>query len=524
MDYIGEHLLPGKLGNFFVMLSFAASFVACIGFFKATNAKSIEEESSWKRFARIAFAVDCFSVFAVFVTIFYIIYNHLFEYNYAWEHSNKELSLKYLLSCIWEAQEGSFLLWTMWHCVLGTILIFKAGKWEAPVMMVISFAQICLATMILGIYISGSKVGINPFVLVRQQFGDGPMFSRPDYLSMPQMQNGQGINALLQNYWMVIHPPILFLGFASTIVPFAYAIAGLWKKQYTGWTKAAVPWALFSACVLGTGIMMGGAWAYESLSFGGFWAWDPVENASLVPWLVIVGGLHTLVVYNATGHSLRATYFFFILGFILILYATFLTRSGVLNGTSVHAFVDSGMNFQLILFVLVFLFPSFILFFKEYKNVPHIQKEESTWSREFWMFIGSLILFLSSIFIAVSTSLPVINKIANTKWTVGEDVTFSYNRIEIFIAIILGVLTAVTQYLKYKSTTKEYFIKKMIVPTIIALVLSALISIFGNVHYDKYGAGFLIAIHIAIFSAVYAVIANTTYIWTGMNGKLKAAG
>jgi cytochrome c-type biogenesis protein CcmF len=124
------------------------------------------------------------------------------------------------------------------------------------------------------------------------------------------MQDGQGLNALLQNYWMVIHPPILFLGFSSTVVPFAFAIAGLWKRQFGDWTRAALPWTLFSACVLGTGIMMGAAWAYEALSFGGYWAWDPVENASLVPWLVMIAGLHTMVIYNATGHSLRATYFF----------------------------------------------------------------------------------------------------------------------------------------------------------------------------------------------------------------------
>ena len=238
MDYIGEHLLPGKLGHFFVILSFAASFVAMIAFFKAANAKNAEEEHSWKRLGRSAFAIDFFAVVSIFATILYIISHHLFEYSFAWEHSSKALDFQYLLACIWEAQEGSFLLWTFWHCVLGTILMFKAGKWEAPVMTVISFAQLCLAFMILGQYFFGAKIGINPFLLVREQFGDGPMFSRPDYLSMPQMQDGQGLNSLLQNYWMVIHPPVLFLGFASTVVPFAYAIAGLWKRQHGSWTKS----------------------------------------------------------------------------------------------------------------------------------------------------------------------------------------------------------------------------------------------------------------------------------------------
>ena len=524
MDYLGEHLLPGKIGSLAVFLSFTASLVSLVAFGKASVAKNAEEEKSWKRFARVAFALDFVAVFSIFATLLFIVSHHLFEYNFAWEHSSRALDMQYLFACVWESQEGSFLLWAFWNCVLGGLLILRAGSWEAPVMTVICFTQVCIAAMILGLYVFGARIGINPFLLMRQQFAEGPLFSRPDYLSLPQMQDGQGLNSLLQNYWMVIHPPVLFLGFASTVVPFAYAIAGLWKKRYGAWTKIALPWTLFSVCVLGTGVMMGGAWAYESLTFGGYWAWDPVENASLVPWLVLVAGLHTQLVYNATGHSLRATYFFLLFGFLFILYATFLTRSGALNGVSVHAFVDEGLNAQLIVFVLVFFLPAILLFLKEFGRIPHIVKEESSYSREFWMFIASLVLFLSALFISVSTSLPVINKIGNTKWTLGEDTAFAYNRIEIFIAIITGLLSAFSQYLRYKNTSSKYFWRKMMIPTGIALVFSALISLFGNVYYDKYGLGFLIAIHLAIFAAVYSVVANAGYIWLGLGGKLKAAG
>src|SRR6478752_3487985 len=243
----------------------------------------------------------------------------------------------------------------------GLILIRKARNWEAPVMTVISFAQVCLATMIAGIYFFNWRMGSNPFVLLRNEM-DAPIFSQPNYLSL--IKDGNDLNPLLQNYWMVIHPPVLFLGFASTIVPFAFAIAGLWTKKIGDWTKPALPWALFSAAVLGTGVMMGGRWAYESLNFGGYWAWDPVENASLVPWLIMVAGLHTMVVYNATGHSLRATNFFLISSFLLILYSTYLTRSGDLQDTSVHAFTDQGMSWQLRVFVLVLVIPSLLLFIR----------------------------------------------------------------------------------------------------------------------------------------------------------------
>jgi cytochrome c-type biogenesis protein CcmF len=527
MEFLGEHLLPGKLGHFFALLSFASSLVAVIAYFKATNAKDPAEADSWRKMGRKAFVLDVISVYAVLATIIYIVAARRFEYNFAWEHSSRSMHLQYLLACIWEAQEGSFLLWNLWVCILGLILMRTAKKWESPVMTVMSFTQFCIATMIMGIYVFGQKVGFNPFILVRQtDMGQmAPIFSQPDYLTIPQMQDGQGLNPLLQNYWMVIHPPILFLGFSSTVVPFAFAIAGLWKRDFS-WTRVALPWALFSACVLGTGIMMGGAWAYEALSFGGYWAWDPVENASLVPWLVMIAALHTMLIYNATGHSLRITHFFIITQFVLILYSTFLTRSGILGDLSVHAFVESGMNVQLALFVFVFLVPAYILFIARYKQIPHIVKEEATDSREFWMFIGSLILFLGAMFVIIFTSLPVFNMLvsSNKKVNTGDDQVFSYNRIMIFIAILIGLLTAITQYLKYKGTTRDWWMKKIGIPTAIAVVLAVLVSVFGGIHYDRYGNGFLAAIHLALFSAIFAVVANASYIWIGMHGKLKAAG
>ncbi|MFT3823613.1 MAG: cytochrome c biogenesis protein CcsA [Chitinophagaceae bacterium] len=522
MNYIGEHLLPGQVGHFLVVLSLIASLVATIAYYRATVAKLVDEAISWKRIGRIAFAVDAFAVIAIFAVILFIIVQHYFEYYYAYNHSDRSLSPKFLLSSIWEGQEGSFLLWTLWHGVLGLILIRTAKKWEAPVMTVMSFAQICLATMVLGIYVFDLKVGSSPFLLTRYQFQDAPIFQDPHYIQ--SIKDGRGLNQLLQNYWMVIHPPMLFLGFASTIVPFAFAIAGLWKKDYGGWTKVALPWSLFSVALFGLGIMMGAFWAYESLTFGGYWAWDPVENASLVPWLIFVAGVHTQLVYNSTGHSLRATNFFFVVGYLFVLYSTYLTRSGDLQDTSVHAFVDSGMNWQLRIFLFIFVIPALALLIARYKKIPAIAKEENTWSREFWMFIGSLVLFLGSIVIIIATSLPVINKIFGSKFAIGEDREFSYNRIQIFVAIVLGVLTAITQYFKYKNTSKEYFIKKIWLSTAIAIVISLCISLFGDINYDKYGIGFLVAIHLALFAGVYAVVANITYIWVGLNGKLKAAG
>lgn len=523
MQFDGEHLWIGTLGHIFVVLAFTASLLATAGYFIAAKKADALEKQSWIRFARISFLLQFFAVACIFGAIFYICSNHYLEYLYAYKHTSKELEFKYLLACIWEDQSGSFLLWTIWHCVLGVVLIKRAKEWEAPVMTVLSVAQVFLAMMIMGIYIFGTKIGNSPFVLTRDEI-NGPIFGRSDYLSL--IKDGVGLNVLLRNYWMVIHPPILFLGFGSTIIPFAYAYAGMQTKRLTDWVKPAIPYALFSAAVLGVGIMMGGKWAYESLSFGGYWAWDPVENASLVPWLIMIAGLHTMVVYKATGHSLRASYLFAILSFLFVLYSTFLTRTGILGDTSVHAFTEAGkaMNILILSFLSFFALSSLAMLAFHFKKIPALHKEETTSSREFWMFIGSLVFFLSALFIIAKTSTPVINSVFGTKLAPPEDIEFSYNKVMVLVAVIVGLLSAITQFLKYKNTPIATTLKKLAAPTLIAALITAALAIFYPFTYHKQGAGFLGALYLALFAGIYSVVANAWYIWSGLNGKLKSAG
>jgi cytochrome c-type biogenesis protein CcmF len=537
MKFEGEHLLPGQLGQFFVALSLVASLVATLSYFFAGKQLDVFEKNKWLKIARASFYTHAICTILIFGIIIYICSNHLFEYMYAYKHTSLELEYKYLLACVWEGQEGSFLLWAIWHAVLGVILIRRANEWEAPVMSVVSLAQFFLLLMILGVYVGNLKIGNSPFSLTRNEIA-GPIFERPDYLKF--IKDGVGLNILLRNYWMVIHPPILFLGFASTLIPFAYAYAGLQTKKYADWIKPVLPWTLMSVCVLGVGIMMGGKWAYESLNFGGYWAWDPVENASLVPWLLLVAGLHTMVIYKATGHSLRASYLFALLTFIFILYSTFLTRTGVLGDTSVHAFTENGeavsftlfgkliefraINAMILGFLLLFCLVSLFKLAKNYKKIPTIHTEESTNSREFWMFIGSLVFFLTAMFIIAKTSVPVYNKIFGTAIAPPEDVEFSYNKVMVIIAIIMGLLTTIAQYLKYKETSFKYLAKKIAIPTIASIAIMILLGIVYPINYSKNGYGFLAAIYVAIFATLYSFLSNASYIWLVQKGKILKAG
>ncbi|MEO9003551.1 MAG: cytochrome c biogenesis protein CcsA [Ginsengibacter sp.] len=530
MTFENEHLLPGQVGHFFVLLAFVASVISTIAYFKATKIKianlTIAQESekqSWLRFARLAFFIQAFSLLVVFTCIYYICSQHYFEYLYAYKHASKELEPKYLLACIWEGQEGSFLLWALWHCALGIVLIFTAKKREAPVMTILSTAQVFLTLMVLGLYIFDVRIGSNPFTLTRNEL-TGPIFAQANYLSY--IKDGIGLNVLLRNYWMVIHPPVLFLGFASTIVPIAFAYSSLITKDWSGWVKAALPWTLFSGCVLGTGVMMGGKWAYESLSFGGYWAWDPVENAALVPWLILVAGLHCMAIFNATKHALRASYLFIILAYLFVLYSTFLTRTGILGDSSVHSFTEAGMAMNILIgvYVLAISLPVLFLFFKNYKSIPSIQKEEDISSREFWMFIGSLILFLSALFVISITSLPVYNKIFGTHLADPQDREFAYNKVLVLVAVIVGLLTGASQFLKYKNTNKKYLIKKLSWPLGISVVATALIVFFYPIEYTIKGPGFLVAIYLALFASLFSVMANAAYLQSVLKWKLRAGG
>ena len=274
---------------------------------------------------RVGFGIHSIALFSIIAMLFYVMVNKYYEYSYAQAHVSDDLPMQYILSAFWEGQEGSFLLWMFWHIILGWVVIARGKMWESSVLLFVGLAEVVLASMLLGLHIEIGdfiyKVGSNPTTLLRDIF-EAPIFEKADYV---EVISGTGLNPLLQNYWMTIHPPVLFLGFASVTFPFAYAAAGLYTGQHREWLHPGLKWGLFSAGFLGTGILMGSAWAYEALTFGGYWAWDPVENMSLVPWLVLVGGIHANLIARSTGRAIRSTYIYYCLAFVLILYSTYLT-------------------------------------------------------------------------------------------------------------------------------------------------------------------------------------------------------
>ena len=581
MDYIGEHTFPGQLGNLFSAIAFASALLSVFAYFVSTRGGSSSDQ--WKKIGKYSFITHAVAVFTMMGVLFYLLVNQYYEYDYVAEQSKNDMSMRYILVCFWGGQRGSFMLWLFWQTVLGLILLKTSKKWEPQVMAVFASIQVFLVSMVLGIYYwDDSILGINPFALKREVIPDwGTLWSAiPEYLQIDKsFEDGKGLNPLLQNYWMVIHPPTLFLGFSLVSVPFAYAIAALWKKDFSGWLKPALPWTFFGIAILGIGILMGGAWAYESLSFGGFWAWDPVENASFVPWLVLVGAGHLMLLNKTRGSSLFSTFLLTIFSFFLVLYSTFLTRSGVLGEESVHSFTGDGLMGQLILFMLFFLFLGFLLLLQNNKlrmyfsiavgvlfliylffepgtllaesgsvkfsiksliailgvvisfvflyagyhlHFPKQKQEEDIWSREFWMFIASLILLLSALQIIFTTSLPVINLLFDTDITkvATDERNAFYNAWQLPFALIIALLSGIGQYLKYKKTDSKVFLKKMISPIVLALFFTLLF----NWLYSFNTSSRDLLLSTFMFTSFFTVFSNGEYWIRVLKGRLNFAG
>jgi cytochrome c-type biogenesis protein CcmF len=506
------HYFIGQLGHLFVITAFVSAMVATYSYYRSS-----QPNPQWDRFSKIIFYFHAFSVLGVLVTLFLIINRHYFEYHYAWNYSSKFLPIYYQISSFWNGQEGSFLLWMFWNVVLGLVIAHTRSIWKAPVMTIMSLSQVFLASMVLGTIFFDIKIGSSPFLLLRDVIQDNIFKINPEFVP----EDGSGLNPLLQNYWMVIHPPVLFLGFASTVIPFAYAIAGVWKGLYKEWVRPALPWTQFSALTLGVGILMGAYWAYETLNFGGYWNWDPVENAIYVPWLTLAAGMHTMIAYRKNPTALKSSIILIIITFILILYSTFLTRSGVLGETSVHSFTDLGLSGQLLIYLLLFFIGSILLLAFKWKRIPSSDEEVSVYSREFWIFMGATVLGIMALQVIVMTSVPVWNEIielfgGTSNLAPPVDQVGYYTKYQFWGAILLAILSGTGQFFWWKKIDAKVLKAELRTPVIFTLLISAIIFLFANIHDWKY--------LIFLTCAIYSLVANVKILLGLKRTNLKLSG
>jgi cytochrome c-type biogenesis protein CcmF len=500
IEYVGEMTTPGRIGHLMVLISVFTALFAAFYYWLSERKDGIEKQ----RLARAAnwiYGVHTIALLVVGVILYYLIFNHRFEYNYVWRYSSMTLPVRYIVASLWAGQEGSFWVWALLQGLTGLYIVLWVSNRKAPVMALVALSQFFLTSMMLGIQVLGFKIGASPFALLRDlpDYAGEMFFMDPNYVS--QIADGLGLNPLLENPWMVSHPPVLFLGYAFFVVPYAYALAGLWKKDYTGWIKPAMPWVILSLIALGAGILLGGRWAYESLTFGGFWAWDPVENASLVPWLIMVGALHFMLLNLKRKQNYSASFIFAFLGFLFVLYATFLTRSGILAETSVHSFSADKKFQQLVLYMAAFFLIPLILLIRHWKKIP--QKEnDNLLSRDFFLFAGSIVLLLSSFQIIFATSIPVINAVLGTNMAPPSDPVNYYNSWQLPFAVMIAGLLGLSQFLNYGKNDSALFFRN--------LIFSALVSIGFTLAYSVFFPARFMNLLLLGFS-IFAVIASLDY-------------
>ncbi|PKM83619.1 MAG: hypothetical protein CVU88_02085 [Firmicutes bacterium HGW-Firmicutes-13] len=366
-----------------------------------------------------------FKTAAVIFTSFYLsgaLITHKFKYFYVYAHTSTDLPFRYLISAFWAGQEGTFLLWALLGALTGLVIIKFEKEYESPVMFILLVGQAFLLLFLI-LY--------SPFRIMV----DIPL-------------EGLGLNPLLKDPWMIIHPPVIFIGYAALIIPYGYAVGGLWKKDYRGWISRALPWALFGWFFLGVGIIIGGYWAYKVLGWGGYWGWDPVENASLVPWLTCTALVHGILVQKARSLNIRSNIFLAIITHVLIIYATFLTRSGILVDFSVHAFGETGLNSYMMAFMIVFLVPGAVLFLTRYRDIPAEPVSEKWYSKVSTFSYTILLLTLSAVIITMGTSSPIISGLLGEP--AGVDTSF-YNMTNAPIVVLLALVLALCPLVKWKE-------------------------------------------------------------------------
>ena len=489
----------GDLGHLMLLLSYVSVGLSFCGAFFCIRSG----EERWWRYACWMAALHAVTLLTASGLLLYLLVSDRFEYHYVWSHSMTSLPIAYKIAAFWEGQEGSFLLWMMGHLCCGVVCCWRSSAYRRELLALLALIQMGLASMLLGVVIGGWKLGSSPFLLLREVI-EMPIFAtNPGFVP----EDGMGLSPLLQNYWMVIHPPVLFMGFAMVSVPFAYVAAGLWQRRLRGALEATQLWLLVAIAVLGVGILLGAIWAYETLNFGGYWNWDPVENAVYVPWLVLVAAQHLLRLYLRRGVALTAAVYAVFLAFFLVLYATFLIRSGVLGQSSVHAFTDAGLSAQLIGWIAVMVVVSCVLVYRR-RAILRVRRRitYAPHKLDLYLVLGASVLALMALQVLLPTSLPVFNELVylvggESNLAPPADPVAFYSSGQLYFVLLLLLLSAVGQLVYgWSPRSRGDWLRLVARPLVMTLIVATLAVIGWKMWQIEWI--FLLT------AALYALVAN----------------
>lgn len=402
------------------------------------------------------YATVAFTFFAV-VLLAYAFQTHDFRIRYVARYSDRSMSVGYLFASLWGGQDGSLLFWT-----------FLLAGYTAAVTRWLRGRYVVLQPWILATLMS-----IFLFFVVLMLFSSNPF----ETYRIGAPTEGEGLNPLLQNYWMAIHPPALYMGFVGWSVPWAFLMAALITGRLDDeWIKAARPWAMIAWTFLSLGLLLGCVWSYEELGWGGYWAWDPVENASFMPWLVATAYLHSAVVQERYGMLKMWNVFLLQLTYFMTIFGTTLTRSGLIS--SVHSFAKSDIGIYFFSYLAILAVVMIGSTFWRARKLKSDDRMESALSREFFFLMNNWVLLGMMFFVLGATTWPLLSE-----WLYEEEATVGpgfYNRWMVPLGVGLLFLTGVGPLIAWRKATGKNLARAFIVPTSAAVVMGAVHLALGG--------------------------------------------
>jgi len=390
-----------------------------------------------------------------------------FQNSYVANHSNIDLPLFYKVTSLWSGQEGSLLFWNWLLGVYGIVVLLSNRTKNRDLMPYVT--SIMLISMFF--FANMNLLAANPFrSLAFASTGSMVPFTPAD---------GRGLNPLLQHPAMVIHPPILYLGYVGFVVPFAFAMAALWTRSAgTRWLAVTRRWSLLAWLFLSAGIVLGARWAYVELGWGGYWAWDPVENASLMPWLTGTAFLHSVMIQEKRGMLKVWNVALIMTTYLLCVFGTFLTRSGIVS--SVHAFAQSPVGAYFAGFLALGVFFSFGIVWLRRDHLKSESSLGSVLSRESSFFFNNLVFLVACFAVLWGTMFPMLSEAVR-----GEQISVGppfFNKINIPIGLFLLFLSGLAPLLAWRRTSWESLRRSFTLPIVLTILAGVALFLLAVRH------------------------------------------
>jgi cytochrome c-type biogenesis protein CcmF len=449
------------LGSLALLLAFLAAVYAVVaGIVGILTRRTLLTKSSRNAgmavFALVTVAVACLE---------YFFFTNDFSLAYVVEHSNRALPPYYKFASLWAGQEGSLLLWTWLLSGYAFFVLFLNRKRHPELMPYVGVVLAGVQTFFLTL----NNFVATPFQVMASANGAGVMH-------LARLAEGRGLNPLLQYPEMVIHPPMLYLGYTGFTVPFAFALAAL-LGRYPGekWIHITRRWTMIAWCFQSVGILLGAHWAYAVLGWGGYWAWDPVENASLLPWITGTAFLHSVMMQEKRGMMKVWNVWLVFTTFMLCILGTLLTRSGVVS--SVHAFAQSSIGTWFVVFLAIVFVVCFVAYWKNRDYLRSDNQLDSLVSRESSFLFNNLILLAACFAVLWGTLFPVLSE-----WVQGSKISVGppfFNKVNVPIALFLLLLTGVGPLLAWRKTSFDALKRNFAWPLGGGLLAGVIAFIFG---------------------------------------------